>query len=465
MAANPESSSKSQKGFKQDLEKDSTIIHSAIKKYGVEILLEDKTFDLVSAIVYRRIKSAIFESLENRTPYMNYGGGGGMSLSIISTISTILLCIVSGIMIYSFFSPTNGNSSGMNVVSNSEKKQDQQQGEGVEKKQQDEIAEKEYLMKMLKSNAGEDILISPFEFKTGKNIRFKNYFGKEKIFKEIFESITKYLSGIEKLTKEQLDELDAFNKVNFLLLGPVGTGKTAFVHHLATHIDDYLKKKFLADKHPEKYRNLCQRKESAKAILASVPSRIYFCEIAPGIINSKWHGESERNINRLFKYANILAERKHSAVFLFFDEGDVFFSKRNYESNSGELSSGLRSELLQRIGMRPTHRYLPVFVFCATNKFEVFDEGFKRRFANQQHFGLPSMEERGQFIRSLFADYDLTDREIDKIVQLTNGRSQSFICKTAKNYSILNDEYQIVGFKLREFLGYLQENRNNGGIV
>ncbi|ELA42929.1 uncharacterized protein VICG_00244 [Vittaforma corneae ATCC 50505] len=427
--------------------KENMLIQSAIKKYGNEILIEDKTFDLVAAIVYKRIKYAFSKSLDDEKLSKSEKKSG---FGVMNTMFVILFVIA----VISFINSLVSKKDSTPLTNTAQNQQGAQSN--VSLGIQNAASQ---------TNKDGTVVAGQFEFKTGNQIKFNKYCGRKKDYDVFYGLIKRYIEELTNLSREELDEINAFTKLNFLLEGPAGTGKTIFVHYLATQIDKYLKLKALAEENPELYRQVLSNEAVKETYLSMAPSRIYFCEVAPGIINSKWYGDTEKNVSLLFDYAKKLSEEKWRAVFLFFDEGDAFFSKRNADTSMGETTSGLKSELLQRIGVRPSDKYRPIFVFCATNRFEVFDDGFKRRFGNQTRFAVPTLDERREFVKFVFDDFVLQEKEIETIVNLTQGRTQSFISKYMRNYYIEDELSRVTGIKLKEFVKFLYDNRGDRNLI
>lgn len=140
-----------------------------------------------------------------------------------------------------------------------------------------------------------------------------------------------------------------------LFFGPPGTGKTLTASLIGRH---------------------CQRD-------------VY--RIDASMVVSKWVGETEKNLARVFD----MAENKD--WILFFDEADALFGKRSDTSSSQERYANQEvSYLLQR-----TEEY-PGVVILATNLKGNIDEAFTRRFQSMIHFPMPNTSEREQLWKSIF---------------------------------------------------------------
>lgn len=101
------------------------------------------------------------------------------------------------------------------------------------------------------------------------------------------------------------------------------------------------------------------------------------------IIVSKYIGETEKNLARIFDYAE-----KHNWI-LFFDEADALFGKRTQTSSSNDRYANQEiSYLLQRI------EDFPGIIILASNLKSNIDAAFSRRFQSMVYFGIPSVQNR-----------------------------------------------------------------------
>lgn len=101
------------------------------------------------------------------------------------------------------------------------------------------------------------------------------------------------------------------------------------------------------------------------------------------MIVSKFIGETEKNLSKLFEKAD------NKNWILFFDEADALFGKRtNVKDAHDKYANQEASYLLQRVEQ---HNGL---VILATNFKNNIDEAFMRRFQSVIHFPLPNAEER-----------------------------------------------------------------------
>jgi AAA+ superfamily predicted ATPase len=112
------------------------------------------------------------------------------------------------------------------------------------------------------------------------------------------------------------------------------------------------------------------------------------------LIVSKYIGETEKNLARLFD----LAEKKK--WILFFDEADALFGKRTQTSSSNDRYANQEvSYLLQRI------EYFPGVIILASNLKANMDEAFSRRFQSTVYFSMPDAPQRLILWRQFFTGH------------------------------------------------------------
>jgi hypothetical protein len=116
-------------------------------------------------------------------------------------------------------------------------------------------------------------------------------------------------------------------------------------------------------------------------------------------VASKYIGETEKNLSRLFDKA------EHKDWILFFDEADALFGKRTDVHDSHDRYANQEvAYLLQRV---ESYNGL---VILASNQRNNIDEAFVRRFQSIVHFPMPSPEERHEIWRkTLPAQFEVAD--------------------------------------------------------
>lgn len=306
-----------------------------------------------------------------------------------------------------------------------------------------------------------------FDFKTGDNLTSRKFFGKEDVFQAWMKLCMKSIEAIySDKTKEELDEDSIYTKLNYVLFGPPGTGKTFFVQLLAKRLDLELRKAYLEEIADPEYLKLTKEEEKREYIKKQ-PSRVWFCEVQPGDINGKHVGESESNVKLLFDEAkNLIKDKRWMICILFFDEGDVFFNQRTGGGDAGAVSaSNVKSELLTKIGVIRTERYIPLFVFTATNRMEDFDDAFKRRFNHHCKFGNLSFNERREFAKFLLEDFKMENDELSLVAHYTANKSQAFIAEKMKTFIEVEDSTKRKKFYYRKYIDFLRENEDNVNMI
>jgi len=180
-----------------------------------------------------------------------------------------------------------------------------------------------------------------------------------------------------------------------LLFGPPGTGKTMLARAVATE------------------------------------SKSTFFSIAAGSLVSKFLGESEKLVRALFGLARALAPS-----IIFVDEIDSLLGARGRDGEH-EATRRVKTEFLiqwsdlQRAaaGREDAGRgdATRVLVLAATNLPWAIDEAARRRFVRRQYIPLPEDAVRQTQIMNLLSHqkHELSDRDIEKLVILTDGTSLS----------------------------------------
>ena len=118
----------------------------------------------------------------------------------------------------------------------------------------------------------------------------------------------------------------------------------------------------------------------------------YFINVDGSSMMSKWLGEAEKNVSRLFKMARSYAEREGKPVILFIDELDSLLGERTNEIG-GEVRS--RNQFLTELdGINGKGKDIKLYVIGATNKPWSLDLPFLRRFQKRIYVSLPTLEAR-----------------------------------------------------------------------
>jgi winged helix domain-containing protein/ATPase family protein associated with various cellular activities (AAA) len=136
---------------------------------------------------------------------------------------------------------------------------------------------------------------------------------------------------------------------------------------------------------------------------------------------SKWVGETEKNLNRLF------AEAEDANSILFFDEADALFGKRGEVKDARDRWANLEIDyLLQRV-----EEYAGV-VILASNLRQNIDEAFLRRIQMLVDFPFPDAGVRLRILRGLFPEgVDRPDedglRQVADRFQLPGGSLKNIV--------------------------------------
>jgi len=183
-----------------------------------------------------------------------------------------------------------------------------------------------------------------------------------------------------------------------LLFGPPGCGKTLLAAAAAAEIDGY------------------------------------FLNVdAPGMM-SKWLGEAEKNVSKLFAFSRRLQENEGVPVLLFIDEIDSLLGTRSTEIG-GEVR--VKNQFLTEMdGINVKTRDSQLYVIGATNKPWTLESGFLRRFQKRISVSLPPLSSRidlfRQYTRSLNRERTLKPEELAKLCEGYSASDIKDICQAAQ---------------------------------
>ncbi len=152
----------------------------------------------------------------------------------------------------------------------------------------------------------------------------------------------------------------------------------------------------------------------------------YFINVDAASMMSKWLGEAEKNVSKLFKMARNHAERENVAVILFIDEVDSLLGARNSEIG-GEVRT--KNQFLTEMdGINGKGKDLKLYVIGATNKPWSLDWPFLRRFQKRIYVSLPSLEARKNLFELYTAPLSKDPRlKTTELARLFDGYSASDI--------------------------------------
>ena len=201
---------------------------------------------------------------------------------------------------------------------------------------------------------------------------------KEKIRKEILDLLATRDASEE---ADQIRHLEEIIPKGIIFWGPPGTGKTFFAKAIATALD-------------------------ATLTVVSGPE-----------LKSKWVGESEENLRRVFAQA-----RKSAPSLIVFDELDSFAAARGTYAGSGVEHSMVNQMLTEMDGFRKEEM---VFVIGTTNFVESLDSALLRPGRFELCIEIPAPKEKDR--RAILEVYQekfgigLTEAVLDYAVQKTGA--------------------------------------------
>ena len=115
---------------------------------------------------------------------------------------------------------------------------------------------------------------------------------------------------------------------------------------------------------------------------------------------SKWVGETEKNLNRLFDQAS------GRDWILLFDEGENLFGQRGGNSTQDQHSNQQIGFLLQKI------EHHDGLIIISSNRYASMDPAFRRRFESIVRFKEPTYEERLKLWQNIFGKVEIDQREV-----------------------------------------------------
>ncbi|MGE0433325.1 MAG: 26S protease regulatory subunit [Planctomycetota bacterium] len=177
-----------------------------------------------------------------------------------------------------------------------------------------------------------------------------------------------------------------------LLYGPPGTGKTMLARAVAGEID--------------------------------AP----FYSVSPADILSRWVGDAEKNIDKLFSSA-----RKHSLAVIFIDEIEAMLPRR--DAVESPVMQRLVPQVLAELEGIDKERQNPLLFIGATNKPWALDEAVLRpgRFDEKVYIPLPDAAARKAILWHHLGDKPIdADLDIDDLVARTEGFSGADIVGLAQ---------------------------------
>lgn len=228
-------------------------------------------------------------------------------------------------------------------------------------------------------------------------------------------------------TKVDPEKLPLGWPTGILLFGPPGCGKTLIVAAVATEVNAHL---FYVD---------------------------------PALVVSKWLGESEKNVAKVFEEARRRASRSRPAI-IFIDEVEAL---TGVFSNEVGGEARMRSQLLNEMdGLHSKGKRLYVYVVGATNKPWLLDQAFLRRFQKRIYVPPPDFRTRVELFKHYTKGLKLaSDVDFDVLAQRTEGYTAHDIEEVCREVQFrLIDDFDLKRGELREacmndFLDVLSKRR------
>ena len=160
----------------------------------------------------------------------------------------------------------------------------------------------------------------------------------------------------------------------------------------------------------------------------------YFINVDAASMMSKWLGEAEKNISKLFKMARNLTESEGVPVLLFIDEIDSLLGTRNSEVG-GEIR--VKNQFLTEMdGINGKSKESQLYVIGATNKPWSLEVGFLRRFQKRIYVTLPGNASRTnlflQYTSPLNVEGTLRVEELAKISEGYSASDIKDICQSVQ---------------------------------
>jgi AAA+ superfamily predicted ATPase len=222
------------------------------------------------------------------------------------------------------------------------------------------------------------------------------------------ENSEKELSKITQMLEEDIflkvmqrfEECQMQRAITMMLYGEPGVGKTEFVKQIAkkTHRD------------------------------------IYQVDISS--IKNMWVGESEKNINMVFKqYANFMKQAKLTPILLF-NEADALLNLRvNIGGSVDQMMNSMQNILLQNL-----EDFNGIFI-ATTNLVDNIDGAFDRRLVYKHKFDLPDTQTKIKILADQFPEINLENiTKFGKEYNLTGGQIQNIKKKLSTDYILFDKD-------------------------
>lgn len=177
----------------------------------------------------------------------------------------------------------------------------------------------------------------------------------------------------------------------------------------------------------------CGKTMLAAATAAEIDA--IFLSVDAASIMSKWLGEAEKNVMKLFQQAREIAQQENKAVIIFIDEVDSLFGTRSQEVG-GEIR--VRNQFLKETdGITEKGKKVPIYILAATNKPWSLDPAFLRRFEKRISVNLPNEMARKKMFELYTQPLTLDPSvKLDALARLTEGYTGSDIKDIAQSVQL-----------------------------
>jgi transitional endoplasmic reticulum ATPase len=186
---------------------------------------------------------------------------------------------------------------------------------------------------------------------------------------------------------------------------------------------------------------------SGKTLLAKAvanESGARFTAINGPEVMSKWYGQSEENLRKIFEDAE-----KNAPAIIFFDEIDAIAPKR--EEVSGEVERRVVSQILTLMdGLKSRGK---VIVIAATNRENAIDPALRRpgRFDREIEIGVPDIKGRKEILQIHTRNMPLADDvSIDWLSEVTYGFVGADLESLAKEAAMLSLRRNLPGLSWKQ---------------
>jgi len=188
-----------------------------------------------------------------------------------------------------------------------------------------------------------------------------------------------------------------------------------------------------------------------KTILAAATANEldgYFINVDASSMMSKWLGEAEKNVSKLFKMARTYADKEGKPVILFIDELDSLLGER---ANEIGVEVRSRNQFLTEIdGLNGKGKDAKLYVIGATNKPWSLDHPFLRRFQKRIYVSLPTLIAREKlfalYTNQLKLDSRVKPLALGKIFDGYSASDIKDICQAAQ-LKIVNELFTSTKYK------------------